>query len=199
MEKSLKLLSILLDYPTAEVQHALVSFIDFLNNDTSIEKKQRKRVIAFMDMYRNKPLLEWQQEYTQVFDYTPSASLYLFDHIHGESRQRGAAMVNLKLMYEDEGLELSANELPDYLPVFLAFLGETKSMKQAADYLAEVKDVLEDILKSLEKSESNYQYLLKCLLSIASKGKASEHPADSYSDELSKACAGCLFNQEITH
>lgn len=199
MEKSLKLLSLLLDYPSAEIQQGLPSFIDYMNEDNSLDRKQRKKVISFMEGYLNKPLLEWQQEYTQVFDYTPAASLYLFDHIHGESRQRGAAMVNLKLMYEEEGLELSANELPDYLPVFLDFLGETKSMKQAADYLAEVKDVLNDICKSLNKSDSGYEILLKCLLAIAAKGKASECPADSYSDELSKACAGCLFNQEVTH
>ena len=48
-------------------------------------------------------------------------SLHLFEHVHGESRDRGQAMVDLKAMYENAGLFVT-RELPDYVPLLLEFL-----------------------------------------------------------------------------
>ncbi|MCP2821160.1 nitrate reductase molybdenum cofactor assembly chaperone, partial [Salmonella enterica subsp. enterica serovar Typhimurium] len=81
-------------------------------------------------------LLDRQEEYVWLFDRTRSLSLNLYEHVHGESRDRGQAMAALLELYRQHGLELSANELPDYLPAFLDFLSSLPDEK-AASLLAE--------------------------------------------------------------
>ena len=67
-------------------------------------------------------LYDLQERYVLLFDRTRSLSLHLFEHVHGESRDRGQAMVDLKTIYENGGLEIAATELPDFVPLFLEFL-----------------------------------------------------------------------------
>ena len=67
-------------------------------------------------------LYDLQERYVLLFDRTRSLSLHLFEHVHGESRDRGQAMVDLKALYERHGLHMSSSELPDHLPLFLEFL-----------------------------------------------------------------------------
>ncbi|MGL4228301.1 MAG: nitrate reductase molybdenum cofactor assembly chaperone [Tannerellaceae bacterium] len=196
MAKVLKLVSLLLDYPTSNIQALMPSFKEVVDHKLSLDSKSRKRLNDFIDHYQKEDLLTWQQEYTQVFDYSPATSLYLFDHVYGDSRQRGMAMVNLKMMYEDEGLHLSDAELPDYLPVFLEFLGETQTEESACNHLAEVKEVVEKITKSLKEGNSKYAELLEIILALASRGVATPFKAVTHSDEIKKACDGCLLNEQ---
>ncbi len=196
MAKVLKLVSLMLDYPTSDIQALMPSFKEAIDHQYNLDSKSRKRLIDFINHYQQTNLSTWQQEYTQVFDYSPSTSLYLFDHVYGDSRQRGMAMVNLKMMYEDEGLHLSDSELPDYLPVFLEFLGETQSETNACNHLAEVKEVVEKIAKSLKEGNSKYAELLEIILAFASRGVATPFKAVTHSDEIKKACDGCLLNEQ---
>ena len=76
-----------------------------------------------------------QERYVLLFDRTRSLSLHLFEHVYGESRDRGQAMVDLKQLYEQHGLFMSSSELPDYLPLFLEFLSavpETQSARSCS-------------------------------------------------------------------
>ena len=196
MAKVLKLVSLMLDYPTSDIQALMPSFKEVVDHQYNLDSKSRKRLIDFINYYQQTNLSTWQQEYTQVFDYSPSTSLYLFDHVYGDSRQRGMAMVNLKMMYEDEGLHLSDSELPDYLPVFLEFLSETQSEESACNHLAEVKEVVEKIAKSLKEGNSRYAELLEIILAFASRGVATPFKAVTHSDEIKKACDGCLLNEQ---
>ena len=65
------------------------------------------------------PLIESQVHYVETFDRQPAHGLYLFEHLHGESRARGTAMLELLERYRQHGLELASDELPDHLPVYL--------------------------------------------------------------------------------
>jgi nitrate reductase delta subunit len=76
-----------------------------------------------LDELRSRPLIELQENYVATFDRSPSHSLHLFEHVHGESRDRGQAMVDLMDEYRRDGFEPLETELPDYVPLFLEFLG----------------------------------------------------------------------------
>lgn len=196
MDKCLKLISILLDYPSAKVQDSLPSLEAYLSMNNTLSSKSKSKINKFIKNFCHMPLLEWEQMYTHIFDYTPSASLYMFDHIYGDSKQRGMAMVNLKMMYEDEGLILKNSELPDYLPVYLDFLGSTKDAITSRDYLAEVIEVLNELLKNLNKAESPYALLVEVLIKeYASKGTASDFKDAGPSDAIQMACSGCNLHQ----
>ncbi|MGL5787757.1 MAG: nitrate reductase molybdenum cofactor assembly chaperone [Bacteroidales bacterium] len=196
MDKCLKLISILLDYPSAKVQEALPSFEAFLSLNNTLSSKSKYKINKFIKNFCHMSLIEWEQIYTHIFDYTPSASLYMFDHIYGDSKQRGMAMVNLKMMYEDEGLILTNSELPDYLPVYLDFLGSTKDSVTSRDYLAEVVEVLNELHKNLSKAESPYALLVEVLIKeYASKGTASYYKDTGPSDAIQMACSGCNLHQ----
>ena len=81
-------------------------------------------------------LLDAEESYVALFDRGRATSLHLFEHVHGDSRARGQAMVELQALYAKAGLEPSGNELPDYLPMMLEYL----SLREEA----EVKDMLGD-------------------------------------------------------
>src|SRR3546814_637451 len=69
-------------------------------------------------------LIDLQENYVATFDRRAAHSLHLFEHIHGESRDRGQALIDLRQEYINHGLLPDTNELPDYIPLFLEFLGQ---------------------------------------------------------------------------
>src|SRR5690606_5631788 len=113
----------------------LAPLFDFLNQDTD--------------------LIERQECYVATFDRRPAHSLHLFEHIHGESRDRGQAMVDLRNEYLKHGLEPAANELPDYVPLFLEFLGQIPA-GAAEDLLGDAIHVLARLGDKLAEDGSPY-------------------------------------------
>jgi nitrate reductase delta subunit len=65
--------------------------------------------------------IDAEADYVQLFDCGRATSLHLFEHVHGDSRDRGPAMIDLAKTYEAAGLYLAEGELPDYLPVVLEY------------------------------------------------------------------------------
>jgi nitrate reductase delta subunit len=65
--------------------------------------------------------LDREEEYVRLFDRGRGTSLHLFEHVHGDTRNRGPAMIELAQVYEQSGYALDARELPDFLPLFLEF------------------------------------------------------------------------------
>ncbi|MAU19203.1 MAG: nitrate reductase molybdenum cofactor assembly chaperone [Martelella sp.] len=112
--------------------------------------------------------MDVQERYTDLFDRGRALSLLLFEHVHGESRDRGQAMVDLMAMYEADGLEIDAKELPDYLPLFLEFLS-TRPRAEAEDLLGQTAHITEAIGERLKKRESVYAsaFAALSLLSLA--------------------------------
>ncbi|MCD8513378.1 MAG: nitrate reductase molybdenum cofactor assembly chaperone [Nitrincola sp.] len=116
--KSLKVIAHLMDYPSPEMRDVRLEMIQCLKSESVFTKPIQEKLIAFVDELCTADLLEAQEAYVATFDRGRSVSLLLFEHVHGESRDRGQAMVNLMTEYEKAGLELDARELPDYLPLF---------------------------------------------------------------------------------
>ena len=122
MTRAIKALSALLTYPTAELQDATAEIGAVIEAEQAIPARTRKHLGRLLAELGSGELYDLQERYVLLFDRTRSLSLHLFEHVHGESRDRGQAMIDLKSMYEAKGLEIGAAELPDFLPLFLEFV-----------------------------------------------------------------------------
>ena len=117
-------LSHLLLYPDDAMRAVLGEVADVLREERGLSEPTRRALLAFTEDLKTGDALVVQERYVSQFDRTRSLSLHLFEHIHGESRDRGQAMSDLLDLYRRHGLEISANELPDYLPLFLELLAQ---------------------------------------------------------------------------
>lgn len=163
-----KLLSVLLAYPDEELQAASGDLRQALLSDTSVTPHDRANLLALIDDLGSGDLMDIQERYVFLFDRTRSLSLHLFEHIHGESRDRGQAMVDLRAMYENAGLEISARELPDYLPLFLEFLS-IRPPEEARALLHQTLHIIAAIGERLVKRESIYAGVFQTLVSLAAQ------------------------------
>lgn len=59
--------------------------------------------------------------YVETFDLRRRSSLFLTYYLHGDTRQRGMALLSLKQRYRASGFVPDDGELPDYLPMVLEF------------------------------------------------------------------------------
>lgn len=161
-----KVLSVLLTYPDEDVRAAGAELRAALERDRLIDAATRRGLIELVDDLCDGDLMGAQERYVFLFDRTRSLSLHLFEHIHGESRDRGQAMVDLKAMYEDRGLALAANELPDFLPLFLEFLS-TLPLTEAQSILAQPLHIVVAIGERLRKRGSIYASAFAALQALA--------------------------------
>ncbi len=115
---SVKLLSVLLQYPTAELA-AHSDEVAFLVE--AMDSGAREPLAEFLEQWRRRDLLWLQQEYVRSFDFRKRVSLNLTYYQYGGKRQRGLALVRLKHAYAAAGLPLRDGEIPDSLPVLLEF------------------------------------------------------------------------------
>jgi len=155
-----KILSILLCYPEQDLLDNLAIIRSYLEADSLAELNELLTYLATKD------LISLQEHYVQSFDRTPSQSLHLFEHIHGEDRIRGQAMVDLMNEYQTAGFELVCEELPDYLPLFLEFLAVCDPSK-AQEFLGEAIDVINHIGQKLQQNNSTYAGIFKVLVRLS--------------------------------
>lgn len=161
-----KVLSLLLSYPDEAIGSAAEELKLALRTDGLLASDIRGRLDSMIDEMAGADLYELQEQYVLLFDRTRSLSLNLFEHVHGESRDRGPAMVDLLATYEAHGLHLTARELPDYLPLFLEFLS-TLPAADATAYLGEAAHVIAALKARLEKRESSYVAVFDALAALA--------------------------------
>lgn len=165
---SLKALSVLLDYPTAELQASADDIEQALCEERAIPEPELEQVRAFIDRLRRTDIMDLQEKWVGMFDRSKRLALHLYEHSHGESRDRGQAMVNLALTYRMNGFELAASEMPDYLPLFLEFLSLIPEAP-ARRYLTDAIDIIEALRIRLEERDSTYAALLVALIPLASR------------------------------
>lgn len=155
----LKLVSLLLQYPSAELWAARDELRVELERLSS--GRQREALRRFFDATDGLTLAEAQRCYVETFDFSRRNSLYLTYHRWGDLRQRGLALLRLKQRYAEEGLELADGELPDYLPVLLEFA--SLSGERGLEALGEHREGLELVRSSLREEESPYASLLDAI------------------------------------
>jgi nitrate reductase delta subunit len=166
MSLTYRALALLLRYPT-EATHALLPAArEAFDAEPALPAPIRRALIGLAGELAAMDLFEAQERYVWLFDRTRSLSLNLYEHVHGESRDRGQAMVALLELYRSKGLELQANELPDHLPVFLEFLS-TLPEAEAASLLGEASHVLAALGERLHKRQSPYRAVFGALTALA--------------------------------
>lgn len=166
MRKTLKVLSALLTYPTAELQAAVPEMRAALDAENRLPQKNRDRVDRILEELAEGDLFDLQERYVLLFDRTRSLSLHLFEHVHGESRDRGQAMVDLMALYEQNGLAMTSSDLPDHLPLFLEFLSELPET-EAQDLIDQTAHVLEAIRLRLKKRNATYSSVFSSAQALA--------------------------------
>ncbi len=160
--KTFKVLSVLLSYPQAEWIDELGLMEALLEEERERNRAAGSRLEDLFRTLRTESLLELEQAYVAIFDRNPSNSLYLFEHVHGESRERGSAMINLLEEYRKHGLDMNGDELPDYVPLFLEYLSLLPD-KDAMAMLGEAVAVLASIGHKLNGSNSPYHAVFSVL------------------------------------
>lgn len=174
MSRTLRALAVLLSYPTAETQQAAGELRDALESEGALHDPELDGLRSLIDELARDDLFELQERYVLLFDRTRSLSLHLFEHVHGESRDRGQAMVDLQQLYADHGMYLTARELPDYLPVFLEFLS-TLAPEQAGELLGQPLQILRALGVRLGRRKSPYAAVFLALEQLAT-GTPDEEP-----------------------
>ncbi|MCP3127023.1 nitrate reductase molybdenum cofactor assembly chaperone [Shewanella sp. KJ2020] len=162
--KILSVISMLLDYPQPELIEARGELVQVINQ-SQLNAQHKAAVNQFIEQRFNSDLMDWQAEYDGLFERGRSLSMLLFEHIHGESRDRGQAMVNLLAQYHQAGLDISAKELPDYIPLYLEFMS-TQGSENGRYGLEEVAHIFALLACRLEKHQSSYADLFHALLSL---------------------------------
>ncbi len=171
MLKTYRILSLLMTYPNEEIYDFLPQVNPSLKEENLLDTETIAGIDKFVGFFTRETLTFWQEFYVQLFDYSRSVSLYLFEHVHGDSKDRGQAMVDLIDLYKENGLQMDQSELPDFLPVFLEFLALQTSPK-ASEYLVEIIDIVGFIHKKLEEKDNPYQHLLSALIHLSAKQPA---------------------------
>ena len=163
---AIKALGALLTYPQPELIGALPEIGEAVHSEPRLRRDDRAQLQKLMDELASADLLDAQERYVELFDRGRSTSLHLFEHVHGDSRDRGQAMVDLKSTYERAGLQLSPGELPDYLPALLEFLS-LRPLNEVRDMLGDCEHILRAIGEALARRDSGYCAVFGALLSIA--------------------------------
>src|SRR5271166_3799703 len=161
-----KAFSALLSYPSEDMRRALPEIADVIRATPLLASRERNDLLDLINDLGRGDLLGAEERYVDLFDRGRALSLNLFEHLHGESRDRGEAMIDLRQIYEQAGFELSARELPDYLPVVLEYLS-CRDLAEARAMLADCAHILTTIGRSLIARRSRYAAVLQALIVIA--------------------------------
>lgn len=159
-------LSALLSYPEPDLIDALPEISAALEDEAMLPRGIRREITEFVAELANGDHYDLQERYVSLFDRSRALSLHLFEHVHGESRDRGQAMVDLLATYAKRGVRVIDSELPDYLPAFLEFLS-LASPDEAKGLLGETADILRGVGDRLAGRGSRYSALFAALLAIA--------------------------------
>jgi nitrate reductase delta subunit len=188
--KTFKVIGLLMSYPQPEWLAHLDEFKALLLEENFLPRKHMKAVLAHIDELKVVDVYRAQEDYVSTFDRGRSHCLHLFEHIHGESRDRGQAMVNLSDAYEEKGFFIDQAELPDYIPLFLEFLSLCP-VDEAITLLGEPIDIMATIGTRLRKRGSSFAVLFDALVALSrvkpSKEKIEEVMAQAPEDDSLEA------------
>ena len=162
----LRALSRLLQYPDLELMEHLPEVAAALYEMPKLSKKVHLGLMEFVNNLEASDLMGSQENYVECFDRGRATSLHLFEHVHGDSRERGQAMVDLLQTYKEGGLQLSANELPDHLSIILEF-ASTLPLDQAKQFVGEMAHILNAVYSTLVARNNRYALLIAAAIEFS--------------------------------
>lgn len=178
--RTFQTLGLLLTYPTPELVEALPELRQVLQAEEALSAERRESLDGLLSHLRTTALMDVQEAYVALFDRHPGLSLHLFEHVYGESRDRGQALAELADLYASGGLYLKNGETPDYLPAFLEFMSGQPE-KEARRLLGEVGHILLLLAERLEQRENVYAPVLRALTSLCEP-----HPESTRVEEAAR-------------
>ena len=173
---TLRVLAALLSYPDVGMRGHLSEMREILRGESVLFDARRAEIDALIVSLARADPLETEANYVELFDRGRGTSLHLFEHVHGDSRDRGPAMIDLAQTYEKAGLYLGLGELPDYLPAVLEFVS-TQPPPEARAFLREMAHIFNAIFGSLQQRASPYASVLGALLELAGEKAQAVTPA----------------------
>ncbi|MDP2020803.1 MAG: nitrate reductase molybdenum cofactor assembly chaperone [Hydrogenophaga sp.] len=183
---TLRVLAHLLRYPDAAFRAHTAELQQALRTEAALPAARLAELDALLRHLSTQPALDVESEYVELFDRGRRTALHLFEHVHGDSRDRGPAMVDLIQTYEKAGLYLGPDELPDYLPVVLEF-ASTQPPQQAREFMGEIAHIVRVIFSALAGRQSPYASVLAAVLELA--GEKAEAVAVAPEPEMDESWA----------
>jgi len=162
----LRLLSRFIDYPSEQLHEHKADFLALVADENRLPEDIKAQLSDFIETRLSMDLLDWQAEYDGLFERGRSLSLLFFEHVHGESRDRGQAMIDLIAQYKLAGLNIDVRELPDYVPLYLEFVA-TQPVDAQAGWLQDVAHIMALLTARLQKRENNYQAVFAAVLALS--------------------------------
>lgn len=181
----LRALAALLDYPEDSLRAALPEIRAVLQDAKRLSSERRHDLRALTDDLGRGDLIDVQARYVELFDRGRSTSLNLFEHVHGDGRERGSAMLELRERYQRIGLVQSNHDLPDHLPVLLEYLSCCEPAETPA-LLGECAHVLRKLGNTLVKRGSRYAAVPAALLDLAGEAGLDPHAPVPPPEDLDK-------------
>ena len=192
--KTLRVLAHLLSYPDAELRAHLPELQAALRDEAALSPARLAELDGLITRLARRRPLDVEADHVELFDRGRGTALHLFEHVHGDSRDRGPAMLDLIKTYEEAGLYLGESELPDHLTVVLEY-ASTQPPAQAAAFLREISHILQVIFSALLKRQSPYASVVAAVLDLAGEKaqavKLPEEPAIDETWEEPPAFGGC--------
>ncbi|MGL5967466.1 MAG: nitrate reductase molybdenum cofactor assembly chaperone [Kluyvera sp.] len=196
----LVIVSRLLEYPDAVLWEHQDELFDVLASSEKLDKGDAQMLGMFLRELIAQDPLDAQAAYSELFDRGRATSLLLFEHVHGESRDRGQAMVDLLNQYEQHGLVLDSRELPDHLPLYLEYLAQLPE-SEAIGGLQDIAPILALLCARLQQRESRYAVLFEQLLKLANsavdEAKVAEKIADEARDDTPQALDAVWEEEQV--
>lgn len=166
MKLTLRAIAYLLRYPDAEMRLHLAQVRDALDTETALSSARQAEIVALIERLLSAPDMTVEAEYIEMFDRGHRTSLLLFEHVHGDSRDRGPAMVDLIQTYEKAGLYLHPEQMPDDLPVVLEY-ASSQPASEARAFMSEIAHIVRVIYSALVDRGSAYACLAAAVLELA--------------------------------
>ena len=191
---TLRVLARLLDYPDAQLRPQVGELLQALAEENVLGKDRLAELHALGRQLAQHDMYALQERYVETFDRGRQTSLHLFEHIHGDSRERGPALLDLALTFEKAGLLFNAPELPDHLGVVLEF-ASTQPAALAREFLGEMTHILNALFTALLQRQSPYASVIAAILEAAGeKAQAVPLAPEPDMDEAwaePEPCDGC--------
>ena len=176
MARIYRALAALLSYPTVDLQAAAGEIGEVLQDaEAGVpprvmagEGRPSTACRAFLHDLATFDIYDLQERYLALFDRGRGTSLHLFEHVHGETRDRGQAMADLIALYRSHGFEPTASELPDYLPLFLEFLSLLPDA-EAHVLLREPAAILRVLAERIAQRDAGYAAVVRVIATLAAQ------------------------------
>jgi nitrate reductase molybdenum cofactor assembly chaperone NarJ/NarW len=197
MARTYRALAALIAYPTQALQAATAEIAAVLDEEGLVPAPRRAAIDDLLAELVGRDIYELQERYFTLFDRSRTLSLHLFEHVHGESRDRGQAMADLIELYRGHGFEPTASELPDFLPLFLEFLSLLPG-SEAQALLAEPAGILQALAERLVTRKSTYAAVFQALATLAD-APATDGPDTSAEDPDDLAALDAAWEEAAVH